>query len=82
MTLMKRTYALPEETLRQFEQVVPSRQRSSTIDSLLRAWLDQQRRERLRRDVIEGCSAMADVYLSIEREYHPLEEEVARALNP
>jgi hypothetical protein len=30
--------------------------------------------------VIEGCREMADVYLGIEREYHPLEEEVQHAL--
>jgi hypothetical protein len=30
--------------------------------------------------VIEGCREMADIYLEVEREYHPLEEEVHRAL--
>lgn len=80
MTLMKRTYALSEETLRQFEEAVAPRQRSSTIDSLLRAWLEQRQRERLRREIIEGCAAMTDVYVAVEREYHPLEEEVERAV--
>ena len=32
-------------------------------------------------DIIDGCREMADVYLEIEREYHPLEEEVDRALD-
>ena len=80
MTLLKRTYALPEETLRQFEEAVAPRQRSGTVDALLRAWLDRQRQERLRREVIAGCAAMADVYLTVEQEYHPLEEEVERAV--
>ena len=48
---------------------------------MLREWLDKQQREQLRREVIEGCREMADVYLEIEQEYHPLEEEVARALD-
>jgi metal-responsive CopG/Arc/MetJ family transcriptional regulator len=80
MTLMKRTYALPAETLRQFEEAVAPRQRSSTINTLLRTWLEQRQREQLRQEIIEGCAAMADVYLAIEREYHPLEEEVERAI--
>jgi nitrate/TMAO reductase-like tetraheme cytochrome c subunit len=42
-------------------------------------WLDEQRREQLRREIIEGCHEMADVYLEIEQEYHPLEKEVAHA---
>jgi metal-responsive CopG/Arc/MetJ family transcriptional regulator len=78
---MKRTYVLPQETVAQFEQVVPARQRSATIDNLLREWLDRQRRERLRQEVIAGCEAMAEIYLAIEREYHPLEEEVHRGLD-
>lgn len=81
MTLMKRTYVLPQETVAQFEQIVPARQRSSTIDSLLREWLDRQRRERLRQEVIAGCEAMAEIYLATEREYHSLEEEVHRGLD-
>ena len=56
MTLRRRTYTLPEETLRQFEEAVAPRQRSSTIDTLLRAWLEQRQREQLRREIIEGCA--------------------------
>ena len=81
MTLMKRTYALPAETLAQFEQAVVIGKRSAVISDLLREWLDQQRRESLRREIIEGCQAMADVYLEIEQAYHPLEEEVQYALD-
>ncbi len=81
MALLKRTYVLPQDTLSQFEEVVSPRQRSATIDSLLREWLDRQRRERLRQEIIAGCEAMADIYLATEREYHPLEEEVQRGLD-
>lgn len=80
MGLLKRTYTLPSDTLEQFEQVVVSGQRSAVIAKLLREWLDRQRREQLRREIIEGCREMADVYLETEREYHPLEEEVQRGL--
>ncbi len=81
MTLQKRTYTLPADTLQQFEQVVIPGKRSAIIDTLMREWLDNQRRERLRQEIIEGCEAMADVYLAIEREFHPLEEEMHRALD-
>jgi metal-responsive CopG/Arc/MetJ family transcriptional regulator len=81
MRLLKRTYALPHETLEQFEQAVTPGKRSAIVAQVLRDWLDKQRQEQLRHEVIEGCREMADVYLEIEQEYHPLEEEVARALD-
>ena len=79
MHLMKSTYSLPSETLEQFEQVVAPGKRSTIVAQLLREWVENQRREGLTREVIEGCREMADLYRQIEREYHPLEEEVARA---
>jgi metal-responsive CopG/Arc/MetJ family transcriptional regulator len=81
MRLLKRTYTLPPDTLEQFEQVVAVGKRSAVITELLREWLDGQRREQLRREIIEGCREMADVYLETEREYHPLEEEIHRGLD-
>jgi hypothetical protein len=70
---------LPQES-RPEQAVVPGK-RSATIDALLREWLDRQRREQLRQEIIESGRAMADVYLAVEREYHPLEEEVHRGLD-
>ncbi len=81
MPLLKRTYLLPGETIEGFEQVVPSGQRSGAIASLLRAWLDQRERERLRKEIVAGCQDMREVYLELEKEYHPLEEEVQRAVD-
>jgi hypothetical protein len=81
MQLQKRTFSLPADTLERFEKEVPAGQRSSILTELLNQWLDQQQDEQLRREIIEGCREMADVYLAIEREYHPLEEEVQRALD-
>ena len=81
MRLLKRTYVLPPDILQQFEHTVATGKRSAVIAELLHEWLDKQRRERLCREVIEGCRDMADVYLEMEREYHPLEEEVQRALD-
>ena len=78
MGLLKRTYALPQQTLEEFERTTAPGNRSALVAELLREWLARQKRERLRKEVIEGCREMADVYLEMEREYHPLEEEVAR----
>jgi hypothetical protein len=44
-------------------------------------WLEEFRREQLRREIIAGCQEMADDYLEIERDFHPLEEDVHRALD-
>ena len=76
MRALKRTYVLPPDTLEQFEQEVSSGKRSAVIAELLREWLDKRRRDRLRREVLEGCREMMDVYLEVEQEYHPLDEEV------
>jgi len=49
--------------------------------ALPREWLDRLRRNRLRREIIEGCRAMTDVYREMEQAHHPLEEEVVHALD-
>jgi hypothetical protein len=38
-------------------------------------------RARLRARIIAGCRVMAEEYLAVEREFHPLEEEVHRAID-
>lgn len=81
MGLIKRTYVLPPDTLQQFEQEVSSGKRSAIIAELLREWLDKRQRDQLRHDVIEGCREMGEIYLEIEQEYHPLEEEINRGLD-
>ena len=80
MYTTKRTYSLVRETVDDFEAEVPAGERSSVVSEALRDWLETRRRQALRRDVIEGCREMADVYQEIEKAYRPLEEEVHRAL--
>ena len=79
MGLLKRTYALPRNVLEEFERAVGPGKRSAIIAEALNHWLEGKHREQLRREVIEGCHAMADLYLEIEQQYHPLEEEASRA---
>ncbi len=82
MQTQKRTYALPQETVAKFEQAVGSGQRSATLAALIEAWLEKQREEALKRDIIEGCREMAEVYSEIQREFDPLDTEVSRAFYP
>jgi hypothetical protein len=81
MVLKKRTYGLPADALDSFEKEVPPGDRSAVVAGLMRNWLAERRRQKLRAEVIEGCRDMAELYLEIEQEYHPLEEEVHRALD-
>jgi hypothetical protein len=76
MPKLKRTYALPAEILEGFERRVMAGQRSSVIARLLRDWVNKQPGELLHPEVIEGYRDMTELYLEVEREYHPLEEEV------
>jgi Arc/MetJ-type ribon-helix-helix transcriptional regulator len=78
MGLQKRTYSLPPELVERFERSVAAGRRSAVVSELVNDWLEQQQREELRADIIEGCHEMWDVYLEVEKEYHPLDEEVAR----
>jgi Arc/MetJ-type ribon-helix-helix transcriptional regulator len=81
MGSIKRTYVLPPELLEQFEGEVEPGRRSAVITELLRRWLEERRRQRLRAQVIEGCHEMAEVMLEIEQEFCPLDEEIDRALD-
>ena len=77
-TTLKRTYALPAQTVESFEQAIAPGQRSAIVGEAIARWMNEQRRTELRQAVMEGCAEMADVYLEIEREYAPLDAEVAR----
>ena len=82
MNTVKRTYTLPENVVHQFEREVPTGSRSGVLTELLNAWIQLQERARLRRDVIEGCRDMTELYLELEREYHSVDEEVHRVIEP
>ena len=66
------TFTLPSEIVKQFEREFPVSQRDSVMaEMMLKTVTD--RRTRRRADLVRGCREMADVYLQIEREFHPLE---------
>ncbi len=78
MRLLKRTYTLPPHTVQQFEDVVLPGERSRVVAQVLGSWLEEKRRAELRAQIEEGCREMWDEYLEVERQFHPLEEEVER----
>jgi len=75
---MKKTYSLPKFLVQKFESITQKRERSNVISRLIERWIEEKEKEKLRKQIISGCKEMASVYLEIEREYHPLEEEVER----
>jgi hypothetical protein len=81
MELAKRTYALPAETLKRFEQHIPPGKRSAKVAELIEDWIRQREREALRQNIIEGCQEMWDVYLQTAREWEPLDREADRVLD-
>lgn len=78
MRLLKRTYSMPHETVEHLERSVAAGKRSALITRLVDDWLNEQEREELLADIIEGCREMWDVHLEIEKEFRPLDEEVER----
>ena len=80
MAILKRTFSLPAATMERFEARVPPGRRSRVLTRLIDDWMRGEEAERVLAGLIEGSREMADIYLAIEREYHPLEEEVERAL--
>jgi len=68
MRSVKRTYWLPSRIAEEFDRLVPAGQRSAVVARLINDWLDEQEREQLRADIIEGCREMAEINLEIERE--------------
>jgi hypothetical protein len=80
MRLVKRTYVLPPQTIEKFEQIVSAGERSTVIGQLVQDWLESRQRDQLRREIIAGCRDMSEIYLAMEAEFHPLEEEVQHDL--
>lgn len=75
---IKKTYSLPKFIVQKFENIAQKRERSNVISMLIEKWIEEKEKEKLRRQIISGCKEMSSVYLEIERENHPLEEEAER----
>ena len=78
MKLAKRTYSLPSDVLQRFEVRLASGERSRFLAKLIEEWLAEREREELRRQVIEGCKEMGELYREIDREWNTTADEVWR----
>ena len=76
-TNVKRTYAIPEDIVKDFESSIPAGKRSAALVEMMSEWIGERKRETLRKNVIAGCLDMAEVQMELEREFRPLEEEAA-----
>ena len=74
---VKRTYAIPENVIKDFEDSIPVGKRSAVIVEIMSEWIENRKRNALRVNIITGCREMADVQLELEHECHSLEEELA-----
>lgn len=81
METAKRTYALPAQTLKRFEQEISPGKRSAKVAELIEDWIREREREALRQNIIEGCREMWDVYLETAQEWEPLDREADRGLD-
>ena len=77
--VVKRTYVLPAERVKQFEAEIEPGRRSAFIARLIEDWLERRRKAELRAAIIEGCRDMTDIVRETSLEHHALEEEVERA---
>ncbi len=80
MKLAKRTYSLPSDLVQRLEDRLSPGERSRFIAMLIRHWLDEQEREGLRREIVEGCRDMAAVHAEIDREWSHVSDEVWREI--
>jgi hypothetical protein len=78
MRLAKRTYSLPPDLVHQFEERLAPGERSRFLANLIEQWLAERQREELRRDLIEGCKEMGEVYEEVDREWNRAADEVWR----
>jgi hypothetical protein len=76
MALTERTHALPTEVLTPFEQAVSAGKRSALIAGLLGEWLEEQRREQLRRGSAEAILPFCGAWQMSPEERERIEREI------
>jgi metal-responsive CopG/Arc/MetJ family transcriptional regulator len=76
MHLKKRTYSIDERTLKAFESLVESGNRSIIISQLMRNYLNEQARKKIREAIIAGAPLVKEEYRKESEAWYPLEEEV------
>jgi metal-responsive CopG/Arc/MetJ family transcriptional regulator len=78
--MAKRTYTVPDEVAGPFDTAVPPGDRSRVVTRLMQEYLDEQRRQRTREAIVEGCREMGEIYLETAAEWNAVDEETWRVL--
>ena len=78
MKLAKRTYSLPPDLLRKFEQLTPPGERSGFIARLIGERMAELERAELRRQIVEGCQEMSTLYSEIDAAWASASDEAWR----
>ena len=76
MHLQKRTYSIDMHVLSGFERSVVSGNRSVVITDLLRKYLADEERARIRHELIAGAKHMNGLYREESEAWSPIEQEV------
>ena len=75
MSLYKRTYSIDANIILAFEQLVKSGNRSIVITELLKSFLSQKEREKIRQQIVDGSKHIAEFYQQESSAWNSLEEE-------
>lgn len=70
--------SIPDSILKELQQMVPERKRSEYIVRALQERLEEEKRKRLREEMVKGYKANAGIDAAIAEEWRPLEEEAEK----
>jgi CopG family transcriptional regulator/antitoxin EndoAI len=70
--------SIPDSILKELQQLVPERKRSEYIVRALEEKLEEEKKRKLREEMVKGYKANADIDAVIAEEWCPLEEEAEK----
>lgn len=70
--------SIPDSILKDLQNLVPERKRSEYIVRALEEKLEDEKKKRLREEMIKGYKANAGIDAAIAEEWRPLEEEAGK----
>ena len=70
--------SIPDSILKELQNLVPERKRSEYIVRALQERLEEEKKKRLREEMVKGYKANTDIDAVIAEEWRPLEEEAGK----
>ncbi len=70
--------SIPDSILKELQQLVPERKRSEYIVRALEEKLEEEKKMKLREEMVKGYKTNAGIDAAIAEEWHPLEEETEK----